>query len=157
MLVWRKHDERISVTNIIICGAAGRMGRAILAAAEPDRDVAVAGLCEAGDLAGGMTAFRGEPMKIHGTLPSTAHAVIIEFTAPAATVEHVREAVANRQAIVVGTTGLTPAQVGDLESAARQIAVVYSTNYSVGVNLLWRLAREAVTVLGDDADAEIIE
>ena len=145
------------MTTIIISGAAGRMGRAILDAARADREIAVAGLCEAGALATGTVEFRGEFLTIQPALPRTTPAVVIEFTSPEATVEHVREAVGHGQAIVVGTTGLTPAQRGELDHAARRIAVVHSSNYSVGVNLLWRLAREAAAVLGDDADAEIIE
>lgn len=145
------------MTNIIISGAAGRMGRAILDAARDDREIAIAGLCEAGALAGGTVEFRGAMLKIQGALPPVSPAVIIEFTTPDATVDHLREAVGHHQAIVVGTTGLSPAQLGEVEHAARRIAVVQSTNFSVGVNLLWQLAREAAAILGDDADAEIIE
>lgn len=157
MLIWRKHDDGTAVTNIIICGAAGRMGRAILDAAREDREIAVAGLCEVGALAGGTLDVAGTPMAVQHTLPQDRGAVVIEFTTPDATVAHLREAAGRGQPVVVGTTGLSPAQVAEVAQAARSVAVVHSTNYSVGVNLLWRLAREAVAVLGDDADAEIIE
>src|SRR5690349_2050143 len=120
-------------TAIIISGAAGRMGRAILDAAREDSAIVVAGLCEAASQAGGAADFRGERIPIVAALPRTAPAVVIEFTSPEATLEHVREAVGHGQAVVVGTTGLSGAQVGELEHAARRIPVVYSTNYSVGV------------------------
>ena len=59
--------------------------------------------------------------------------------------------------MVVGTTGLSPGQRASLEDAAGQIAVVFSPNMSVGVNLCFKLIETAARVLGEDVDVEILE
>ena len=70
---------------------------------------------------------------------------------------NVREAVVNGNPCVIGTTGLTAEQVRDLEHAGRRIPIVFSTNMSEGVNILWKLAAQVAGQLGEHADIEIIE
>jgi 4-hydroxy-tetrahydrodipicolinate reductase len=83
--------------------------------------------------------------------------VLVEFTAPEATLEHLRVAAAQGARGVVGTTGLGPAQVAELKALAGRTAVVFSPNMSVGVNLAFRVLALMARALGDEYDVEITE
>jgi 4-hydroxy-tetrahydrodipicolinate reductase len=83
--------------------------------------------------------------------------VMIDFTMPAATVALARLCRQHRVPLVVGTTGLEPAQRKEIEAAAADIPVLISPNLSRAVNLLMRLAEQAARALGDRADIEIVE
>ena len=149
----------MSVTSIIICGAFGRMGKAITAAAGADREIAVRGLVEAQghpDLGSVVRVGDGD-IAVTADIPRCQNAVMVDFTSPEATMEHLREAVIRGHAIVVGTTGLGDAHRREAEHAARKIPVIVSANMSAGVSLLLRLAGEAARILGAEADVEIIE
>jgi 4-hydroxy-tetrahydrodipicolinate reductase len=147
------------MTEIVVGGALGRMGRAVLEAALRERDFAVVGLLEApGHPALGEKVTVGDrKLVVSSELPGVPGAVIIEFTAPEASVERAREAATGRNPLVIGTTGFTPEQLRGLEHVARKIPVVLSANMSVGVNILWDLVRKAVRAAGGEADVEIIE
>ena len=81
----------------------------------------------------------------------------MEFTSPAATVEHIEYCRANRRQIVIGTTGFSEQDQEKIEQAAQDIAIVLAPNMSVGVNLCLKLLEVAAEVLGDSVDIEIIE
>jgi 4-hydroxy-tetrahydrodipicolinate reductase len=83
--------------------------------------------------------------------------VVIDFSAPAASVGHAKIAAATGKALVIGTTGLDQAQEGALKRAARKAPILWAPNMSVGVNLLLKLVREAAAQLGPDYDIEILE
>ena len=83
--------------------------------------------------------------------------VLIEFTSPEATVEHLNVCVKYNKAIVVGTTGLTAQQKGEIESASRKIPIVFSPNMSLGVNLLFKLAKEVASKLSEEYKVTITE
>jgi 4-hydroxy-tetrahydrodipicolinate reductase len=83
--------------------------------------------------------------------------VVIDFTSPQATVRHARLAASHGVALVVGTTGLGPADFEVLKSAAQSVAVVQAANMSVGVNLLLGLTRQVASILADAYDIEIVE
>ena len=82
---------------------------------------------------------------------------LVEFTSPAATVEHIEYCRANRRQIVIGTTGFSEQDQEKIEQAAQDIAIVLAPNMSVGVNLCLKLLEVAAEVLGDSVDIEIIE
>ena len=82
--------------------------------------------------------------------------VLLDFTVPTATLEHVRVCRAAGRRMVVGTTGLSDSRPV-LEAAAADIALVYAPNMSVGVNLCFKLLEVAARVLGDEVDIEVIE
>jgi 4-hydroxy-tetrahydrodipicolinate reductase len=82
---------------------------------------------------------------------------LIDFTAPAATLENVKAAVAAGKPIVIGTTGLSEAQKAEISAAASTIPVVLAPNMSVGVNLLFKLTSEVAAILGLDYNVEIVE
>lgn len=148
-----------------IMGAGGKMGRALVRATLEHPDLTLGGAWErpghlqlgqdAGELAG---AARADVL-----LTSTENLefadcrVLIDFTAPAATVETAQKAAAAGVALVIGTTGLTPEQSESVRAAAQKVPVIYTTNFSLGVNLLWQVARQTAAALGEAFDIEIIE
>jgi 4-hydroxy-tetrahydrodipicolinate reductase len=83
--------------------------------------------------------------------------VMIDFTAPSATLAHVEWAAANNIAMVIGTTGLSPDDRRRLAAAAAKIPLVFAPNMSVGVNVLFKIVAEVAAILGDDFDVEILE
>jgi 4-hydroxy-tetrahydrodipicolinate reductase len=153
------------IANIAILGAGGRMGRALVQAlAETDAAVLCAAVeHEGSDLIGrdiGLLSGTGAS----GVLVTTDVAAAmqacdaaIEFSIPAATVDHA--ALAERYGVpyVVGTTGLDAAAEQFVLKAASRAPVVYSGNYSVGMILLADLVRRAASGLSDEFDIEIVE
>jgi 4-hydroxy-tetrahydrodipicolinate reductase len=83
--------------------------------------------------------------------------VLIEFTQPQPTLEHLRLARAAKKPVVIGTTGLSEQERGAIADAATDIPVVFSPNMSVGVNLLFELAQIAAQRLGLAYDVEVVE
>ena len=83
--------------------------------------------------------------------------VLIDFTRPDGTLAHSRACAGHRVGMVVGTTGLTPAQRAQLASHAQSIPVVFAPNMSVGVNVLAKLVELAASRLGPAYDIEVVE
>jgi len=83
--------------------------------------------------------------------------VLIEFTNPKTTIEHLEIAASNNKAMVIGTTGLNDTQVARIEKLSNSIPIVFAPNMSIGVNLLFKLVGEVAKILGDDYEIEIIE
>lgn len=83
--------------------------------------------------------------------------VLVEFSVPAVTAEHVRLAQQLGKPMVIGTTGLSETHIGTLRSAAKTIPIVFSPNMSVGVNVLFELAEAAAQRLGAAFDVEVVE
>jgi 4-hydroxy-tetrahydrodipicolinate reductase len=83
--------------------------------------------------------------------------LLITFTTPTATMEHLAYCQSQGQRMVIGTTGLDEGQWSDVASAAEHMAVVLAPNMSVGVNLMLKLIDLAARTLGDSVDVEVIE
>lgn len=131
----------MSTPRLIINGAKGRMGQALLAAAA-DLKLTVAATVDAGDdLAA--AAAKGD--------------VIVDFSAHSATSAVIDVAVAQKKALVIGTTGHAATEKQQLLARAAQVPTVWAGNFSVGVNLLFALTRHATRVLGADYDTEVVE
>jgi 4-hydroxy-tetrahydrodipicolinate reductase len=131
----------MSAPRIVINGAKGRMGQALLAAAA-ELKLPVAAAIDAGD-------------DLSAALPGGD--VIVDFSAHNATADVIAKAVAAKKALVIGTTGHAPEEKKHLLAEAAKVPTVWTGNYSVGVNLLFALTARAATVLGDDYDAELVE
>lgn len=151
--------------DVVVAGAAGRMGSRLVALTHEAADLRLVGAFEsAGHPAVGRDAGEaagvgriGVPI---GSDPAKAlgrDRVLVEFTTPEATVEHVRLAGACGARAVIGTTGLSKEQVAELGAAAQKTAVLFSPNMSVGVNLAFKILAQVAAVLGDDYDVEITE
>jgi 4-hydroxy-tetrahydrodipicolinate reductase len=148
--------------TLTIVGAAGRMGRRIVAlAAESGQFEIVAavdktGCAEMGKDAGVNAGVAPVNVALSDSWPSKSD-VAIDFSLPEAADKTIEQCVANRIALVMGTTGLGDRQREALTAAAEKIPVVYGTNMSVGMNVLFALVGKVATMLGADYDIEIIE
>jgi len=150
---------------IVVCGAAGRMGRAIIALVAEDSAAQLAAAVEvAGHPALGQDAgvlAGGKPLGVALTADYAAAAkpgtVTLDFTAAPAAVEHLRTAAANGAGIVIGTTGFNDAERKTIDEIAPRTRSVIAANMSIGVNVLLKLVEEAAAALGDSFDAEIVE
>lgn len=150
--------------RIGILGAGGRMGRILiqavhqagfqLAAAVERSGSSLIG-ADAGELAG----VGKLDVPVVGSLQEVIGQcdVVIDFSTPEATAQHLEICRAANVAIVIGTTGFSDAQKQQIDAAAQQIRVVYSGNYSVGVNVSLKLLELAAKTFGDTVDIEIIE
>lgn len=153
------------ILNIAIMGAGGRMGQMLVREVTMTDGCRVSGATDregsdhlgedAGTLAG-VKALGVTIVDDPAPVIAKAHAVI-DFTTPAATVEHARLCAQANAAHIIGTTGLSTEDESALELAARHCQVVYAPNMSVGVNLLLALTEKVASVLGEDYDIEVVE
>jgi len=74
--------------------------------------------------------------------------VLIEFTLPDGTIENLQAAVANNVRMVIGTTGFTPEQVSEIKKASDKIPIVFASNMSIGVNILFKLIKITAEKIG---------
>lgn len=150
--------------RIGVLGAGGRMGRILiqavqqagyqLAAAVERPESSLVGT-DAGELAG----IGSIGVKVAGSLSEVLKDcdVVIDFTAPVATEQHLQLCAEAGVAMVIGTTGFSEQQKQLLNETATRTPVVYAANYSVGVNVSIKLLELASKVFGDSVDIEIIE
>ncbi|MDQ2634385.1 MAG: 4-hydroxy-tetrahydrodipicolinate reductase [Pseudomonadota bacterium] len=152
--------------GLVVVGAAGRMGQALIRAIHsvPGATVAAAierkGSPEIGQDAGQLAGVGALGVNISDDpLPAFARADgVLDFTAPAASVEFAGYAAQARIVHVIGTTGCEPQDDARIAAAARHATIVKSGNMSLGVNLLAVLVEQAAKALGpDDFDIEILE
>lgn len=138
---------------IAIAGAAGRMGRALVACAQADQRFRITGATVRNAAAPeGVSAV---------TAPDAAAAsadVWIDFTTPKATLDALNALAATRvRAAIVGATGFAPEHEQQIAAHATRIAIVRSNNFSLGVTLLAALVEQAAQKLGPEWDIEIAE
>jgi 4-hydroxy-tetrahydrodipicolinate reductase len=153
------------MADVVVAGAAGRMGSRLVALL---RDEAGLGLVAALE-APGHPALGRDAGEVAGIGPTgvaigadaaaaiRADRILIEFSVPEATLEHLRLVAARGARAVIGTTGFSAAQRGEIESLARRAAIMLSPNMSVGVNVALKVLADMARLLGDDYDVEIAE
>lgn len=153
------------MVRIAIAGAAGRMGRnlmkavhlsesAILAAASERAGSTLVGT-DAGELAG----IGKLNIAIVDDLAkeSDKYDVIIDFTAPVSTLHNLTLCQKFNKVLVIGTTGFSDAEKEIIDQASKVMPIIMAPNYSVGVNVVFKLLEKAAKVMGDYCDVEIIE
>ncbi|MDO8536576.1 MAG: 4-hydroxy-tetrahydrodipicolinate reductase [Candidatus Omnitrophota bacterium] len=128
--------------KICVSGSEGKMGSRIIDLAKEDPELEVAA---------------GFDAKDNAELGIAACECLIDFTTPAATMEHLVLCEKLKKPIVIGTTGLSDEERAKIKEASNHIPVVISPNMSVGVNLLFKLAEEASKVLGEEYEVNIVE
>lgn len=149
--------------QLAVLGANGRMGRSLIEAIQQDLQstlgaaIVRAGSPLTGQDAGLMAGIGELGVALGDQIDPNRCDVLIDFTLPQALAGNLDWATAYNKAMVIGTTGLTEQQKSVLGAAAKQIPIVFAANYSVGVNLLMNLVRQATRVMGSSADIEIIE
>ena len=150
------------MTRVAIHGAAGRMGRRLIAlAAEDDTLTPTAALehdahPELGQDAGTLAGVAGLGVPLADKLGKDACEVLIDFSLPEGSRKALAECVEHKLPIVVGTTGLTDSDQQALDDASKTIPVLQATNFSLVVNVLWKLAAEAARLL-EGYDIEVLE
>ena len=151
--------------RIGVCGAAGRMGKTILAlcaetagveaTAAIEHDASPAVGRDAGELAG--VGPLGVPVSVDIAALTRPVDVMIDFSLAAGVADNIQKCAASNINMVIGTTGLGPADHKRLRAAADRIAIVCAPNMSVGVNLCLKLLELTAGAIGADSDIEIIE
>ncbi len=138
--------------NILLCGANGKMGKAIIKAANECDDVKIAcGL----DLISENT----EGFKIYDNISLIKEEIdcIIDFSHPSVFDDVLSFAARNKLPYIICTTGLSESQKQAFKEASKTSPIFYSANMSVGVNLITELAKRASKALEDNFDIEIVE
>lgn len=133
--------------NIIISGICGRMGSLIADLAKKDQDIK---LIEGVEKPGNPDF----PSDLESIIEKTD--VLIEFSTPEATLEHLRIVYKYKKAVVIGTTGFSKEQIQEIDRIAKEIPCVISPNMSPGVNLMFDIAGKISKHL-PNYDTEIIE
>lgn len=144
--------------RICVLGPSGKMGRAVLEAARGREDVRVAAAVDRPD-AGGLGVIVADGVVANADLEAglAACEVYVDFTTPAATRAVAELAIRQRRAAVIGTTGLGEQHDAVIDRLARVAPVVIAANFSLGVNLVLGLVRQAARALGPEWDAEVVE
>ena len=151
--------------KVAITGASGRMGRTLIEAVTEHKNLELGAAFErtgssligvdAGELAGVGTLGVTISADIHAAIDDFD--VLIDFTAPEASLQFLELCARYQKPMVIGTTGFNQAQKLQVATFAEQIPVVLAPNMSVGVNLMWKLLEMTAQVMGDYTDIEIIE
>lgn len=149
--------------RIAINGAAGRMGRRLMALTVSDPDLDLVGALEYDShprLGAPVAEIEPEAaarIELTATLSGIGADAMIDFSTPEGTVRRVREAAEAGIALVIGTTGMTPEESAVVQEASTRVPVIHAGNFSLGINLLVRVAAEVAQALGEDFDIEIAE
>ncbi|WP_029831013.1 4-hydroxy-tetrahydrodipicolinate reductase, partial [Vibrio parahaemolyticus] len=153
------------MVRIAIAGAAGRMGRNLVKASHinPDASVTAGSERPESSLVGvdiGELCGEGKfDVFLTDDLEKEVDNfdVVIDFTAPVSTLANLELCKQHGKSIVIGTTGFSEEERALIDAVAKHVPVVMAPNYSVGVNLVFKLLEKAAKVMGDYCDVEIVE
>lgn len=151
--------------GIIVCGVGGRMGGAVIRAAQQSVNIKLVGAIDkpgspriskdAGEISGVGNIGISVSEQIASALKPNS--VIIDFTNPEASLGYLKAAAKLRIPIVIATTGFDAKQLSAIKRLSQRTPTLLSANTSLGVNVLVALLGKAAKMLGDDYDVEIIE
>jgi 4-hydroxy-tetrahydrodipicolinate reductase len=154
-----------STIRIAVVGAGGRMGRQLIQAITHTEGVVLGAAVEragstlvgsdAGELAG--TGLLNITVSDDLSRVTDHFDVLIDFTCPKGTLEHLIICRQHGKAMVIGTTGFDDPGKAAIRAAAADIGIVFAANFSVGVNVVLKLLEKAAKVMGDYTDIEIVE
>lgn len=151
------------MTRVAINGAAGRMGRNLVAACldDPALELAAAlvrpGHAALGGDAGELAGVQAAGVAITAEADPSTFDVAVDFTRPEGTLALLALCRDAGRPVVIGTTGFDPEQRARIGAAAQDVAVVLAPNTGIGVNVVFGLVGQAARALGDDYDVEVIE
>ncbi|MCH8845954.1 MAG: 4-hydroxy-tetrahydrodipicolinate reductase [Proteobacteria bacterium] len=148
-----------------VCGAAGRMGKTILEVCNETDNVEIAAAIEykgssmIGLDAGEQAGIGKIGVEITDDIAKVSDQidVLIDFTIASSLTENLEKCHAAGKCMVIGTTGLDDEQKELINKMAKDIAIVFAPNMSIGVNLCLKLLEMAAQVIGEESDIEIIE
>lgn len=151
--------------GLVVTGASGRMGQTLIRLAQATDKLHLVGCVErsghpwigrdVGEAMGGSSI--GVTVTDDALEAFSRAQAVVDFTAPAATVEFAALAAQARAVHVIGTTGLEPQHLARIEAASRHATIIRAGNMSLGVNLLVRLTQKVAAALDADWDVEIVE
>ncbi|GAB1264291.1 4-hydroxy-tetrahydrodipicolinate reductase [Aurantivibrio infirmus] len=152
-------------TRIAVTGAAGRMGKMLIETISQTDGVSLTGAIERPDSSlvgtdsGELAGIGKNGITVVASLEEILNDfdVLIDFTAPAPTLNNTKLCAENNKKIVIGTTGLSVEQKNDIATYQSETAMCLSANYSSGLNVSLKLIELAAKTLGDDVDIEIVE
>ena len=146
---------------VIIMGAAGRMGAILARLVEEADDLTLAAVLERPEAEARLAGFAATGAIVSSDLRSVLlqcpGAVIIDFTAPEASMTNARAAAEHDNPIIIGTTGFSEEEIAELESLAEKSLVFRSSNMSVGINVIMDILPQLTTLLGEAYDVEMTE
>lgn len=148
--------------ELIVNGAAGRMGRRVLALAIEEEHFNIAAAVDSKDHpdigkdAGLLAGTDKIGIKLDSQYPAGAD-VMIDFSLPQTADNTIDYCEKNRTALVMATTGLTDAQTSKLAQLSQSVPVIFASNFSVGMNALFGLVGKVAKMLGPEYDIEIVE
>ncbi len=151
--------------KLVVSGAAGRMGRAIIALLDQEDGITLGAALEKkghAGVGGEWTTQVGDALRSVSLLDQPRKAVqkgdvIVDFTHPSYTSLLLPEALKAEKPMVIGTTGFSEEEKKKVRKVAQKIPIVFSPNMSVGMNVMFKLVADAAAALGDAYDAEIME
>jgi 4-hydroxy-tetrahydrodipicolinate reductase len=151
--------------NIAITGAGGRMGKALIEAVTQTDGLQLSAAIERPDStligvdSGELAGISRNKICVVSSLAEIADQfdVLIDFSTPASTTANVTLCAEQGKKIVIGTTGFDELQMELINQASKKIAICMASNYATGVNLCFKLAELAASILGDEVDIEISE
>ncbi|MCP3668499.1 MAG: 4-hydroxy-tetrahydrodipicolinate reductase [Gammaproteobacteria bacterium] len=151
--------------RVAVVGAAGRMGKALIEAVNSTDGMTLGAATEypesslIGADAGELAGVGKLSVQLNGSLEDVVDDfdVVIDFTRPGPTLDHLAICQAADKRMVIGTTGFSDDEKVQLQAAAEKIAIVFAPNMSVGVNLCFKLLDIAARVMGDEVDIEVVE
>ena len=150
-------------TKVMIVGAAGRMGKRFVSLATESGNFDIIAAIdmpnhpELGKDAGILAGTGSIGIELTDTLPAINADVVVDFSLPEAIEKTIDFCLKNDIPLVSGTTGLSDEQKNIIKKASQIIPILYTTNLSIGMNVLFSLAGKVAAMLGDDYDIEIIE
>jgi len=137
--------------KVAVCGANGKMGKNVLELLKDEKNAEAAFGIDPNGQSGELTVYKDF------TQIKEKPDVIIDFSSPQALAGELEYATKNCVPVVIGSTGFTPEQLEGIKKASLKTAVFRTANFSLGVNLLCKLVKEAAQTLGEKFDIEIIE
>jgi 4-hydroxy-tetrahydrodipicolinate reductase len=149
----------------VVTGAAGRMGSRIINVLATSEGITLGGAVERkghallGQDAGGLAGIPATNVKIMDNLGSALKSgdVLIDFTFPEASLEHIKACAGLGRPMVIGSTGFTKEQLTEVAKYVQKAPCVLSPNMSVGVNVCFKVLADLARTLGQDFDVEIVE
>lgn len=153
------------MTKAIVAGAAGRMGGRIINMIHQSQEVTLSGAFEhpdhycIGQDVGQVVGLGELGINVAASLKDVMSAgdVVIDFTAPEATLRNIKLASSKGLSMVIGTTGITGEMLDEVTELAKGIRCVMAPNMSVGVNVMFKMVEKMAKILGNDFDMEILE
>ncbi|HOR42316.1 MAG TPA: 4-hydroxy-tetrahydrodipicolinate reductase [Atribacterota bacterium] len=151
--------------RVVVCGGCGKMASVAANYIENDQTLELVGIIESpshpscGKDWGVATGKPKSNVIVESDLTKVINCcdVVVDFTNPEATLNHLATCEEYGKAMVVGTTGLNAGQIDQIKKASESIPIVFSPNMALGVNLLFELVKKAASVLDESYDVEIME